>query len=152
MKNKNIIILICIIVIIIIAINFNVEKTETKKDVIVYDEVMSQQFINLGFTNEQAQKSVNIIKKIGINSISSIENYDTNTIGYYDESYPNKGEFDIVYEFKGNDNTQYECDFLVFIKNNEIIHICYYGFGDKIIYYTKDKGILHKPVHQYVNN
>lgn len=148
-KNKNVVIVICIVAFIIIVINFSVEK---KKDINVYDELMSQQFLDIGFTKEQAQHSVNIIKKIGINTISSIENYDTNTIGYYDASYPNKEEIDNVYKCKGNDNTQYECDFLIFIKNNEIIHISYYGYGSKTIYYTKENGIIHKIVHPYVNN
>ena len=40
----------------------------------------------------------------------------------------------------------------MFIKNNEIIHISYYGYGTKTIYYTKDKGIVHKTVHPFVNN
>ena len=148
---KNSIIIICVIAFFIIIINFGTEKEEIE-DMNVYDELMSQQFVKIGFSNEQAQYSVNIIKKIGINSISAIENYDTNAFGQYDESYPNKEEIDKVYECKGNDNTQYECNFLMFIKNNEIIHISYYGYGTKTIYYTKDKGIVHKTVHPFVNN
>ena len=77
---KNSIIIICVIAFFIIIINFGTEKEEIE-DMNVYDELMSQQFVKIGFSNEQAQYSVNIIKKIGINSISAIENYDTNAFG-----------------------------------------------------------------------
>lgn len=57
-----------------------------------------------------------------------------------------------IYRCIGTDNTQYDCDFLIFIKENEIIHISYYGYGDKTTYYTKEKGILRKTVHPYTDN
>lgn len=119
----------------------------------VDNPAMLAQFVDIGFSNEQAQKAVNIISKIGIKEITSMEQKENSTtsIGYY-ETYPTQEEANIVYSCIGKDNTKYKCHFLIFIKENEIIQVSYYGYGDKTTYYTKEKGILRETVHPYTDN
>lgn len=153
-KSGTIALLTCLAIFISLIVIVNTIPDKRKDiNVNVDDPVMLAQFVNIGFSNEQAQKAVNIIRKIGINEITSMEQRenDTRTIGYYD-TYPTQEQANIVYECTGKDGTKYKCVFLVFIKDNEIIHVSYYGYGDKTPYYTKEKGILRKPVHPYVDN
>lgn len=119
----------------------------------IYTSSMIQQFIGIGFSENQAQNAVNILRKIGINKITNMEQKENtfNSIGS-DDSYPKQEETNIVYLCTGTDDSPYECKFLLFIKDNEIIHASYYGYGTKTIYYKKGRTTIRKTVHPYVNN
>lgn len=151
MKN-NVVVILGLILVIGFIIMITSNNGDSKKNENIYDSQMLQQFMNIGFTNEQAQNSVNIIKKIGINTITGMEQTE-NTITAIgsDIGYPKQEEANIVYKCKGNDDTQYECEFLIFIKDNEIVHVCYYGYGSKTTYYRKDNGVVRKTVHPYTD-
>ena len=143
-----------ILFVIIYFISFITTLFNKSNNLQIYDEDMVQQLIdNIGLSNEKAQSAMNVIKKIGINKITKIKQQESSFQDYSsDYGYNIEDSFDSVYECLGNDNTQFECNFLVFIKDSEIMHICYYGYGSKTTYYTKSRGILRKTVHPYTSN
>lgn len=112
-------------------------------------ETIAPKFIEIGFSDRQANAAAEIIEKIGINEINTMK--EEKNVGY-DESYPNENEYDSAYTCVGRDDTQYDCYFMLFIKNNEIIHASYWGYGSKTVYYKKGWDSVHKTVHPYTDN
>lgn len=135
-------------------ISTNSKKNSTPiKDVYVENKQILSKFVELGYSNETSQEYVNILGNLGVIKINKIQVKDYESNYQRNDKLPKQSEYDILYYCEGDvkDNV---CDFLIFIKNNEIICVCCsYGKFDSRsryknyeAYYTKEDDFIRKVI------
>lgn len=121
-------------------------ENKTVKDTYIENEQMLSKFMELGYEQEKAQEFVNILGSIKVTKINEITNKEYSTDFTKNEKLPKENEYDVIYECEGNNDID-GCNFLIFIKDNEIICVCYNkafdyesDYDDYHVYYTNVEG------------